>query len=248
MDTEKLYCGPGAEAFYTLRGETSARDNYSGFNVCAYTGDSSSHIDSCMAELSLMLNIPKERIIIPHQTHSSRISVISEIPARNYLIENCDGLVTRLKEVALCINTADCVPVLLHNPYAGIIGACHAGWRGILNGVIQNCIRTITSLGGAPHETYAAIGPCICACCFEVGEEVAARFEHMPETVVRENEPAKPHVNLRAAVTHILRESGISKNHITPAPECTMCNPERLFSARVSGISSGRILSVVKLA
>lgn len=234
-----------AIAFSTERGVAgTAAGPYAGFNCCHYVGDDQVHVAECRRQLAGMLGIGVDRLVIPRQTHSLNVAVIDSLPAGE--LDDVDALVTRLEGVALCINTADCVPVVLCDPEARVIGVAHSGWRGTVGGIAAATLEAMETLGAEASRVKAWIGPSICVDCFEVGEEVAARFA--PRFVARRHEWPRPHVDLQSAVAATLEEAGVSRQSITHAVECSRCNPTRLFSARKEGIASGRTLTVAMLS
>lgn len=117
---------PGVKAFCTLRGEISASP-YSGFNVCHYTGDTEEHVVSCRRMLARAIDLPLEAIVVPRQTHSINCLTVDSVPVPAAMLEGVDALVTRLKGVAIGVSTADCVPVLMADVAARVIGVAHAG-------------------------------------------------------------------------------------------------------------------------
>lgn len=239
---EPIDLDPEVRAYVTGRGETH-ESPYSGFNPCHYTGDDEAHVAASRKALADYLEIAENHIVLPRQTHSTECRVITEVPVDASVLEGVDALVTRLPGVAIGVSTADCVPVLLVEPYAKIIAAAHAGWRGAIGGVIENCVNRMIELGANPAAMKAAIGPCICASCFEVGEEVACRF---PEScVVRGG--AKPHVDLPLYVKQALMECGLPEDVVAMPRSCTRCHPDRYFSARAMGVNSGRNFTFIIL-
>ncbi len=240
---------PGCVAFSTLRGECDPADPYSSLNACFYVGDDPSHVARSQEIVAAKAGVAPRRLIIPRQTHSANVVVVAGDCVPD--LEGVDGMVTDRDDIALCINTADCVPVVMSDPGRGVIAAVHSGWRGTVAGISLRAVELMQSLGSRPEDIHVAMGPCICKDCFEVGEEVADRFrEVIPpaeiERVVISEPGRKPHVDLPAAVAIMLRHHGVE--HIALSPVCSMCNPDKLFSARRLGISSGRTLTVVTRA
>lgn len=90
-----------------------------------------------------------------------------------------DGLVTKVKGLALGIRTADCGPVLFYDPIAGVIGACHAGWRGARNGILQATLKSMEEEGAQRSHIYATLGPTIQKQDYEVGPEFSALFDEV---------------------------------------------------------------------
>ena len=231
-------------AYCTRRGECSPEQPYSGFNVCHYTGDDQKHVCECRAALSQHFGIPSERMIIPRQTHSINVLKLTSLPVPSERLEDVDAIVTTLTDVITGVNTADCVPVVLVDPIAGVTGVAHAGWRGAAAGIVEATVRAMTDLGSKPSDIIAAMGPSICADCFEVGEEVAVHFD---DSCIIRTEGRKPHVSLHDHIVTALCGCGVNPENIKPFdPElCTRCHPGELWSARKSGVKSGRVFTFV---
>jgi YfiH family protein len=130
--------------------------------------------------------------------------------------------------------TADCVPVLLAGPQG--LAAVHAGWRGLVGGVIP---ATLERMGGA--ET-AWIGPAIGPCCYEVGEEVAEQVAAVGGTVLP-GPAGRPHLDLAAAARHQLKAAGVGE--VRSVASCTRCEAERLYSYRREGKGVGRNVAYI---
>jgi YfiH family protein len=154
-----------------------------------------------------------------------------------------DALVTAATGIALAIATADCVPVLLAVP--GAIAAAHAGWRGVVAGVVPAAIVALRARAGGPSAPVRAwLGPSIGACCYEVGEEVAdAVAGASSPAVVHSCASARPHVDVAAAVRHQLGAAGVET--IREATACTRCSEQWLWSYRRDGGQAGRNLAFI---
>lgn len=129
-------------------------------------------------------NIPIENLIIPQQTHSSNIGVISHNKKNCPPFENTDALITDEIGVAIALNFADCVPLNFYDPIKKIGACAHAGWRGTEAKIgVKTVQRMCADFGSEPQNIIALIGPSIGKCCFEVGEEVKAKLlKSLPET------------------------------------------------------------------
>jgi len=179
--------------------------------------------------LALILRLPRERMYRVSQVHGARaVRASGDVAA--LAREEADVLVATDADTAVSVRVADCVPVLLANSKTGAVAAVHAGWRGVVAGAVGSAF----DLGG-PFD-LAAIGPCIGACCFEIGDDVAAKLA--PH--VRDR-----HGDLRAAVRARLRARGVDDAHIDDVPGCTRCDAERFFSHRRDGDAAGRHLAVI---
>lgn len=236
---------PAVVAGTTRRGpEADEALPYSGFSLCHYTGDNRRHTAACRKELCQWLGTDESRLIVPRQTHSTEVLTLTAENAACTMPEGVDSIVTRLKRTVIGVNTADCVPVLLHDAEAGVIAAVHAGWRGAVGGIIGKTVEAMAGEGAVPGRISAIVCPAICVDCFEVGEEVAARF---PEECVSRNYGEKPHVNLPKYARLCLEAAGIGTGNIALTGECTRCEPLKYFSARKAGIASGRNFSFIML-
>ncbi len=243
-DLLRLHLPAGAVAFTTLRGCADATLPYDGLSICTYTGDDPLHVADSLAALSSCTGLPSERIVSARQTHSVNVAYVSH-PA---VFENTDALVSDRPGIAIGVHTADCVPVVLFDPVARIVGAVHSGWRGTVGRISATAVRGMCARGATPASIHAAMGPCICPDCFEVGEEVAQEFikANLGSFVIRKP-GVKPHIDLPAAVAATLMESGLAKNNIALPPECSRCRPDLFFSARRLGTSSGRTFTFIYL-
>jgi YfiH family protein len=124
--------------------------------------------------VTAQFDLPPDRLTSVRQCHGTKV-VLVEGDRPPPPIE-ADALVTRQRATVLSILSADCAPVLLADPVAGVVGAAHAGWRGALNGVLDNTVSAMLAIGASPARLVAAIGPCIGHSSYDVGSEFAAPF------------------------------------------------------------------------
>ena len=156
-----------------------------------------------------------------------------------------DGLVTDRRGLLLTTVAADCALVLLADAEAGVVGACHSGWRGTVAGIVGETVRAMEALGARAESVRAYVAPCISAEAFEVGEEVAAQF---PASVVaRRPDWPRPHVDLRAELARQLEASGVRASQTELSRGCTMTETDRFYSYRAEGGTPGRMLGFVAL-
>lgn len=175
-------------------------------------------------------------VAFTEQVHKADVATVSQpgsVPAH-------DGMVTATPGLLLATVAADCALVLLADPEAGVVGACHAGWRGAVGGIVGETVGAMRRLGAERLTGYVA--PCISAPAFEVGEEVAAEFD--PAFVERGFGP-KPHVDLRAAVAAQLAEAGVEAVEV--ASGCTVREPDRFYSYRGQAGTPGRMFGLIGL-
>lgn len=162
------------------------------------------------------------------------------LPARPGHCGEGDAVYGDAPGLALSVVTADCVPVLLAGP-GGRLAAVHAGWRGIVSGVI---VETLKAAGDGGPGWTAWIGPAIGPCCYEVGEEVAEPVAAAsgPEAVVA-GLGSKPHLDLVAAARRQLESTGVTE--VLSVAACTRCDMERLYSYRREGKMAGRNIAFI---
>ena len=251
---------PEVRAFSTPRAalcptfETDAP--YAGFNLTDYCGDTPAHVAECREALCAELKITDSQLLLPHQTHTNRVVLVDKAlmemdsSERYAHLQNVDALVTALPHVCIGISTADCVPVLLYDPKHRVIGAAHAGWRGMVGHILAHTIERMRTMGMNPRDLRAVVGPCIGPDSFEVGEEVVDAFlqAKFPPSVVRRGFFRRPHIDLWAAAVHELEQSGVPLEAILVSGIDTYACPDRFFSARRLGIQSGRIYSGIILS
>lgn len=236
-----LFDLPGAMALSSVRDTPTPLEPYSGFNTCDYTGDSDAHVAACRRELAAAMGTDPSRLVMPRQTHSLNVATIATGAES---IDNTDALVSATPGIVLAIHTADCVPVALYDPVAGVIGAAHSGWRGTAGAIAAKTVGAMKSLGADPARIIAALGPCICGKCYETGPEVADLF---PGHTFIDAATSRPHVDLPGAVAATLISCGIPPDNIAKPGACSRCDSSRFFSARRLGIASGRTVTAVML-
>jgi YfiH family protein len=195
-----------------------------------------------------LLGFAAERFFRVKQVHGAEVEVVDrQADARRLRFVEADALVSATPGTLLGIRTADCVPVLLLHEHVRVVAAVHAGWRGIVAGVLQRTVAVIEQRFGAEARgLFAAIGPCVGPCCYEVAQEVAHRFAGMAD-VVRQREGARPHLDLGQAVAGILARCGVPADRVVRGAPCTCCRPDLFHSYRRDGAVAGRQLSAIGL-
>jgi len=163
-----------AHAFFTRRGGVS-QGLYASLNVGFGSDDVPDLVAENRARCMRVLDLPADCLTTVYQIHGTTTERI-EKPVPYAAAPRADAMVTDRPGVALGILTADCVPVLLADPSAGVVGAAHAGWKGALDDVLLSVLQTMESLGAQRQAVLAAIGPCIQQASYEVGPEYQARF------------------------------------------------------------------------
>lgn len=214
-----------------------------------FTGDSNTDFESNRSELAKIIGIKSDQFIFPRQTHTNCVAEISGIPETE--INNTDALITDTVGICLCIQTADCVPILLFDPVKNVVASVHAGWRGTVKKIVQNTVQKMVSEhNSSPKNILAAIGPSISPEVYEVGDEVVHNAKKsIPNSslTLLKNGSGKTHFNLWEANKQILISAGIQRFNIEILGECTFQKNDKYFSARKEGIETGRLVSGIML-
>ena len=248
--------GPDVVAFSSSRHGGYSKGNYAEFNINHYCGDSEEDIRKNREALCQTLGITDDRLIMPHQVHQTKVTIIDEpfltlnTTERQETLEGVDALMTNLKGVCIGVSTADCIPVLLYDKETHAVCAIHAGWRGTVRRVVVKAVEAMTAAYGTrPQQLTAQIGPGIHLDSFEVGDEVYDAFtqEGFDMSAISRRE-AKWHIDLPECNHLQLLAAGVEPQNVKVSSVCTFRQASDYFSARRLGINSGRIFSGIILA
>lgn len=248
-------------AFSTTRAGGVSCGTYASFNANHYCGDNPVHVAQNRRMLCEELGILEKHLIVPHQTHHTRIQNITqeflELPdsERQQLLEDTDAVVTALPKVCVCVSTADCIPVFLYDRQNKVVAAIHAGWRGTCARIVEHTLDyLIEAFGTRPCDVKAVIGPGIGQDAFEVGDEVYRAFEkegfsmdEIARLYPAREVPFKWHIDLWKCNQMQLLDKGVISQNIQIAGICTYSQSDKFFSARRLGIRSGRILNGIMM-
>ena len=209
-------------------------------NIAIKEGEREENVRENIRILSDALDFDMNALVTTRQTHSDIVRVVTKADHiscfhRDY--PECDALVTNTPGLALTVFTADCTPILFHDPVTGAVGAAHAGWRGTATAIVKNVVEAmVREFGCDPANIHAAIGPNIGACHFETDADVpdamVAAFGDEVKQFIRP-EGSKYYVNLKEINALILRRAGV--RHIEISDSCTVCQNHRFWSHRVTG-------------
>lgn len=219
-------------------------------------------IEYCIAESVRAFTVGRGEVLPfevtqAHQVHGCEIAVIDRPGMTREELEGYDALVTDLKECAVGVRTADCIPVLLYDPVHRAVAAVHAGWRGTLTRISQKTISRMTDVYGTlPADLKAVIGPGICRRCFQVGEEVVDAFRKDGFTMdgicswngekVEGILSTGHHLDLMEINRRTLVRCGVLQRNIQVSGICTY-EDTGLFSARRDGTKCGRNINAIVL-
>lgn len=230
-------------AFTTRHGGVST-GIFASLNLGMHRGDSDENVGKNYKILAQHLGFDLSKLVMSHQVHSDIVRRVSSADAAGIdhrAYPQCDALITNEPGVALWVFTADCTPVLLHDPITGAVGAAHAGWRGTAAKIAaKTAMAMVKEYGCDPSNIRAAIGPNIGPCCFETDADVpnamTAAFGAAAKPHIQAR-GCKYYVNLKELNALALREVGVRSIEISQA--CTACEADRFWSHRVTGGNRG---------
>ncbi len=209
-------------------------------NIGMHRGDEPANVAENYRRLANAIGCSADKMVLANQTHSDIVRVVTEADCLGSLSHRdypeCDGLVTNIPGIALVVFTADCTPVLLHDPVTGAVGAVHAGWRGTANGIAAKTVDAMVANFACRREHIrAAIGPNIGQCCFETDGDVPAAmldaFGPEANGYIRQK-GEKYFLDLKGLNALWLTRSGVTD--IAISTECTCCAPHRFWSHRAT--------------
>ncbi|MFF1413212.1 peptidoglycan editing factor PgeF [Streptomyces sp. NPDC058289] len=219
--TLEQYSESGAHFAFTDRWGGVSAVPYEELNLGGAVGDDPAAVRANRAAAAKALGIAPDRVVWMNQVHGRDVAVVDgpwgpdreEIPA-------VDAVVTARRGLALAVLTADCTPVLLADPVAGIAGAAHAGRPGLVAGVVGAAVEAMVSLGADPARMVARTGPAVCGRCYEVPAEMRAAVAEVVPAAYAETSWGTPAVDVVAGVHAQLAEAGVAD--IERSPFCTL--------------------------
>ena len=217
---------------------------FASMNIANKEGEDPANVEKNLSILAREFGFDLKNMVLTQQTHTDIVRVVTRSDHRGLhhkAYPVCDGLVTNDPGTALLIFTADCTPLLFHDPVTGAVGAAHAGWRGTAAAIGAKTVQAmVASFGCRPEDIRCAIGPNIGPCHFQtdadVPEAMVAAFGQEANAFIR-REGSKYYVNLKEMNALSLGRVGV--RHIEVSDECTMCRPDRFWSHRVTGSARG---------
>ena len=211
----------------------------SSMNIAIKLDETEENVAANFRILGSALGFGIEDLVLTRQIHSDIVRTVTRADCsgcfhRDY--PECDALITNAPGVALTVFTADCTPILFHDPVTGAVGAAHAGWKGTAQDIAGKTVAAmVREFGCDPGNIRAAIGPNIGFCHFETDADVpdamVAAFGDEAKQFIR-TEGHKYYVNLKEINALALRRAGVRQIEISDA--CTMCSPDRFWSHRVT--------------
>lgn len=233
--------------FFTRVGGVST-GLYASLNFSTSVGDASDCVLENTARAAAWLELESTNLYCAQQVHGANVlEILPETTPHNLVASPADALISARSHTACCVRTADCVPILVGDPNQGCVAAIHAGWRGIVAGVVMRTIEALSEMGSKPDQLLVAIGPHIRSSAFEVSEEVAQTIANVTPRcpVVQRHLGPLPHVALAECVREQLRMAGVAPEKVDDVGGCTFADSTRFFSYRRQGPASGRHLHAI---
>ena len=230
--------------FSTRFGGVSKQAHLAEMNLGKKLGDDPGAVEENYRRIACAIGFDVNSIVYTNQIHSAAVLTVGNPDIGNTY--DCDGFVTAQKNVTLAVRSADCVPILFCDEKAGVIGAVHAGWRGTVDRIQQNCVKAMCDLGAAPENINVAIGACIHKCCYKVGEDFRnTLYEKLGKEMTDRYVSNDLYADLVGLNTELLAELGVV--NIDISEDCTCCNSDLYFSHRASGGKRGVMSAFISL-
>lgn len=232
----------GAHFAFTDRWGGVSAAPYEELNLGGAVGDDPKAVLANRERAAEALGLDPARVVWMNQVHGAEVAVV-DAPWGDRPVPEVDALVTAEHGLALAVLTADCVPVLLADPVAGVVAAAHAGRPGMVAGVVPAAVRAMTRLGAEPDRIVARTGPAVCGRCYEVPEAMRAEVAAVEPAARSETSWGTPAVDVVAGVHAQLERLGVTDRE--RSPWCTLESHDH-FSYRRDRVT-GRLAGYVWL-
>lgn len=234
--------GPGVTALVTTRAGGVSTGPYATLDLALHVGDQSAYVQTNRAILQGRVGAP---VVYVNQVHGARVAVLpsegADVPVLDG--QDADAIVTGRAGIGLAVMVADCLPVLLADAEARVVGAAHAGRRGLTAGILPATVAAMRTLGARPGSIRVYVGPAICGRCYEVGHQVQSEVGAVVPEAVCPTARGTAGLDLAAGAVAQLAASGVRSVEV--AASCTV-EDARFYSYRRDG-ATGRFAGVVLL-
>ena len=226
-------------AFSSRKGGVS-KAPFSSLNFAYHVGDRREDVVANHKIFADRLGYDLKKLTFMNQIHSNEFAIVDE---NSFLIPSCDALLTNVANRALMVMSADCAPVLMHDPIKGVIAAVHAGRAGAFGNIVGCVVEVMKErYGSNPCDVEVAVGPRICAACYDVSYKEIAEAKSLGYGFACKGD----HLDIDAVLKYQLLESGVTADRMDFLPYCTQCDHEEFFSYRAKKVT-GRNASVIVL-
>jgi len=230
-----------ADGGFSTRAGGRSGGPYASLNLGGHVGDEPAHVAANRDLLATACGLAPGALVVMQQVHGAGVAVVDGPSPEG--VPGVDALVTGTPGLGLVVLAADCLPVLLADPVAGVVAVAHAGRQGLVAGVLQAAVAAMTGLGAVPSRTSAVVGPSACPRCYEVPLAMADAVEAAVPGTRATTSAGTPSVDLAAGARSLLRAAGLRS--VAVVGGCTLEQPERWFSYRRDGVT-GRHAGLVR--
>ena len=243
------------DAVVTTRHGGVSTAGYASLNLALHVGDEPAAVLENRRRVAAALGADPADFVFCDQSHGNHVATVTAADRGRGTLRRADSLVqtdavvTRDPGTVLVVLVADCVPIILVDPEAQVLGCVHAGWRGTVAGVTGAAMHAMRSLGARPERMLAAVGPAVAADRYQVGQDVAAaagRYFGNLDGIMRPDGPGRWLFDLPAANRRMLRESGVPDRQIMDSGLATGHRDGLFFSDRETR-PCGRFAAVARL-
>ncbi len=172
--SKKLQKFKNIKHYFFSRKNGVSKGIYESLNCGIGSKDQEENVKKNLDIVSKKFNIKKDSLALMHQTHSNKVEII--VKRNNLERIKCDAMLTKDNEIALSVLTADCLPILIYEKRKEIIGCIHAGWKGAVNGIIENTLKKLEEMNGSIKQLVVSLGPCISQKNYEVKNDFYSEF------------------------------------------------------------------------
>lgn len=231
---------------------TSTRGGWGKDGNARFTGDHPDEYQTFRKELASSFKFDQQHFIFPRQVHGNHIEIIDG-SSETSTIPETDALITNQPNICICVQTADCVPILIYDPVQKVAGAVHSGWRGTVNKLVSKTIHKMEiSFDSLPEDLLIGIGPSIHLHAYEVGKEVInpvrEKFANYKQLLKPSPKEGKAYFDLWEANRTLLLNTGVQPENIEIMGFCSYSHEPLFYSARRDGARTGRMVSGIMLS
>ncbi|MGH9076025.1 MAG: peptidoglycan editing factor PgeF [Acidimicrobiales bacterium] len=222
--------GQGVDAVVTTRAGGVSQGPYASLNLGLHVGDHPARVVENRRRAAAAVGVGLEDLVFCRQTHGRAVATVTAADRGRGsrgdadAVEATDALATATPGVALVMMAADCTPIVLYEPVAGVAACVHSGWRGTVARVVDAAVEAMVALGASPPRIVAGVGPCVAAARYQVGAEVVAAagaaFGDV-EGIVAGDGTGRWTFDLEAANVRILAEAGLDPENVHRSVKAT---------------------------
>ena len=231
---------------------TSTKSGWGKDGLARFTGDHPEEYQSFRKELAASLKLNEKQFLFPRQVHGTHVEVIDG-PFDSSAIPDTDAVITTQPDICICVQTADCVPILIYDPVQNVAGVVHSGWRGTVNKLVSKTIHKMEiSFDSLPEDLLVGIGPSIHMHVYEVGSEVInpvrEKFANYKHLLKPSPKKGKAYFDLWEANKTLLVNTGVLIENIEYMGFCSYSHDALFYSARRDGAETGRMVTGIMLS